>query len=56
VDNEGMILPEDTRITFAEDKVKTVCLNHRQVIPVTRTDRANGSSWTTLTKAEVKRF
>jgi len=56
VDDKGVILPEDTRITFAEDKVKTVCLNHRQVIPVTRTDCANGSSWTTLTKAEVKRF
>jgi hypothetical protein len=56
VDDEGMILPEDTRITFAEDKVKTVCLNHRQVIPVSHTDCSHGSSWTTLTKAEVKRF
>jgi hypothetical protein len=56
VDGEGIILSEDSWITLAEDKVKTVCLNHRQVIPVTRTDHANGSSWTTLTKAEVKRF
>jgi D-mannonate dehydratase len=56
VADDGMILPEDTLITFAEDKVKTVCHNYRQVIPVIRTDNANGSSWTTLTKAEVKRF
>jgi hypothetical protein len=56
VADDGMVLPEDTLITFAEDKVKTVCHNYRQVIPVTRTDNANGSSWTTLTKAEVKRF
>lgn len=56
VDDEGKILPEDTQITFTEDNVKTVCLNHRQVIPVTRTGYVNGSAWTTLTKAEVKHF
>lgn len=56
VDDEGVAVPDDTQITFAEDQVKTVCLNHRQVIPVTRTVLTNGSAWTTLTKADVKRF
>ncbi len=55
VNDEGEILPEDTLITFAEDKVKTVFLNHRQVIPVSQNGHASGP-WTTLTKAEVKRF
>lgn len=56
VDDGGLSVPEDTQITFAEGKVKTVCLSHRQVIPVIRTDQGNGSVWTTLTKAAVKRF
>lgn len=56
VDDEGVILPDDAQITFAEDKIKTVCLNHRQVIPVTRSSQVNGPVWTTLTKAEVKHF
>lgn len=56
VDEEGNVLPEDTQILFAEDKVKTVLLSHRQVIPVARTGNGGGVAWTTLTKSEVKRF
>jgi hypothetical protein len=56
VDDEGNVLPEDTQIVFAENKVKTVLLNHCQVIPVTRTDNVGEPAWTTLTKSEVKRF
>ncbi|GAB6191391.1 hypothetical protein [Desulfocastanea catecholica] len=56
VDEAGMILPEDALVTFAEDKVKTVCLNHRQVIPVSRSSHVDGPAWTTLTRAEVKHF
>lgn len=56
VDDEGVIIPDDAQITFAEDKVKTVCLNHRQVIPVIRSSQVDGPAWTTLTKAEVKHF
>jgi hypothetical protein len=56
VDEAGEILPEYGQVTFTEDKVKTVCLNHRQVIPVKRSSHTDGSSWTTLTRAEVKHF
>ena len=56
VDDEGVILPENAQIIFAEDNVKTVCLNHRQVVPVTRTGHAYGSRWITLTKSAVKHF
>lgn len=56
VDDEGNVVPEDSRIVFAEDKVKTVFLNHRQVIPVTRTGNGGESVWTTLTRSEAKRF
>lgn len=56
VDDEGKILQEDSRITFAEDKIKTVLLNHHQVIPVTRAGNIDEPTWTTLTRSEVKRF
>jgi hypothetical protein len=56
VDEEGNILPDDSRITLAEDKIKTVFLNHHQVLPVTRTCKIDGPAWTTLTKSEIKRF
>jgi hypothetical protein len=56
VDDEGNVLPEDTQIIFAEDKIKTVLLNHCQVIPVIRTGNAGEPAWTTLTKSEAKRF
>ena len=56
VDDEGNILPQNTQIVLAENKIKTVFLNHRQVIPVTHTGNSRDSVWTTLTRAEVKRF
>ena len=56
VDEEGQAIPEDSRIILAEDTIKTVLLNHRQVIPVTRTGKPAGPAWTTLTKSAVKRF
>lgn len=56
VDAEGQSLPEDAKVILADNKIKTVLLDHRQVIPVTGTSEINGSAWTTLTKAEVKRF
>jgi len=54
VDEEGGTIPEDSQIIFAEDRIKTVFLNHRQVIPVTRNGKAG--VWTTFTKSAVKRF
>lgn len=56
VDDEGHSLPEDSQVILADNKIKTVLLNHRQVIPVTGTGTTNGPAWTTLTRTEVKRF
>ncbi len=56
VDDEGTVLPESSRITIVEEKIKTVFLNHRRVIPVVRSVNNNISTWTTLTKSEVKVF
>lgn len=56
VDDQGMILRQDSKITLAEEKIKTVFLNHRRVIPVIRKLNNNTLTWTTLTKSEVKCF
>ncbi len=56
VDEEGLSLPEGSRIVFAEDRIKTVYLNHRQVIPVIRTGNATDPAWATLTGSAAKRF
>jgi hypothetical protein len=57
VDDAGNVLQDGSRIIFADDKIKTVLLNHCQVIPVTRTTgNSNEPAWTTLTRSEVKRF
>lgn len=56
VDDKGMVLPENTQITLIEKQVKTVLLNHRQVVPVNRTNTSRKPTWTTLTRSEVKRF
>lgn len=56
VDQEGMVLPDDSKIILSEEKIKTVFLNHRRVIPVMRSVNVNTQAWTTLTKAEVKCF
>lgn len=57
VDDAGNVLPDCSQIIFADDKIKTVLLNHCQVIPVTRTTgNSNEPAWTTLTRSEVKRF
>ena len=56
VDDKGMVLPEDSKICLAEEKIKTVFLNHRRVIPVIRSIDPTLQAWTTLTKSEVKCF
>lgn len=56
VDEEGRAIPEDSQILLAEDSIKTVWLNHRQVIPVTRTGKPSGPAWTTLARSAAKRF
>ncbi len=54
--DEGYLLPENARMVLTDSKVKTILINHRQVIPVTGINNSNGSSWKTLTRADVKRF
>jgi hypothetical protein len=57
VTEAGVALETDTPIILAEDKVKTVLMGGRQVVPVAGTTGAmQGLNWSTLTKAEVKRF
>jgi hypothetical protein len=58
VDDEGNDLPEDALITCADEKIKTVRMNNRQVIVVNRTGavKVNEPAWATLTRTEVKRF
>lgn len=56
IDDEGNQLLEDYPVLIADDRIKTVFLRHQQVIPVTRTGNTSGPEWTTLTRAEVKRF
>jgi hypothetical protein len=56
VGDEGTLLPENAKIILSDKKVKTVLINHRQVIPVRATDTTNKSVWKTLTRAEVKCF
>lgn len=56
ITEEGFCLSHDTPVMLADEKVKTVLRNHRQVIVVK--PLANGSSipWRTCTKTEVKTF
>lgn len=54
--NDGQALPTDVRIRLGDDRVKTVLQNHLQVVPVRPCDHCDEASWSTLTKAEVKRF
>jgi hypothetical protein len=56
VDEQGMDLLEDTEIILAEERLKSVLLNFRQVIPVMRTGDGQVPGWTTLTGPQVKRF
>ncbi len=56
VDEDGWNIPTEDAIVLAEDKVKTVFLNHRRVVPVTRNEKGGGVPWITLGKAEVKRY
>ncbi len=56
VDEMSSILKDDTAIMLADDKIKTVFLNHQQVIPVKKISQTCGCSWRTLTKKEVKSF
>lgn len=56
VDDKGMVLPEDSPICLNEEKIKTVFLNHRRVIPVVRKVTTTLEAWSTLTKAAVKCF
>lgn len=56
VDEQGRTIPKNSLILLAEDTIKTVWLNHRQVIPVTRTGKPAGPAWTTLSRSAVKKF
>lgn len=50
------ILNDDTLIMLADDKIKTVCVNYQQVIPVKKISETSGCFYRTLTKSEVKSF
>lgn len=56
VNDDGQPLAEDIPVFLADSKIKTILKDHRQVIPVTANTDDCGAIWTTLTKAEVKRF
>ncbi len=53
VDGNGQSIPKDALILLAEERVKTICMNHRQVIPVVLTSEAEVSGWRTYLKKEV---
>lgn len=56
VDQTGTAIPEDASVLLVENRTKTVCLNHRQVIVVKATYSDIKPFWKTLTKKEIKRF
>lgn len=56
VDEKGVVLPEYAQVILTEEKLKTVLVNHRQVIPVVRSHTSSSPIWTTLSKSEVKCF
>lgn len=54
---EGIDLPGNTEVILAEEKVKTVLKNNKQtLIVIPLMDAAKDSSWTTLSKSEVKQY
>lgn len=57
VTEEGVALEANTPIILAENRVKSVLLGGQQVVPVARMANASrGAMWSTLTKAQVKRY
>ena len=54
VDENGRALPGSAEVFVRDSKIKTILIDHKQVIPLTRIH--NGvSGWATLTAAESKR-
>ncbi len=56
VDVEGQALPKDSRVVLSEEKVKTICMHHRQVVPVTLISENTVPRWRTLFKKEVTKI
>ena len=56
VNAQGELLPEDARIVLSDCKLKTVHINHSQVIPVKPSEYPAEVLWSTLTRTEIKKF
>lgn len=56
IDNEDQVLPADVQIRLGDTRVKTVLRNHLRVVRVKPCDYSTGAKWTTLAKADIKRF
>ena len=56
VDEDGHPLADNIPVLLADNRIKTVLRDHRQVISVTATEGDRGPAWTTLTKSQIKRF
>ena len=56
VDENGQVLADDCQVMLTDTRIKTILYHHSQVIPVRAGASESPVPWTTLTKAEVKRF
>lgn len=45
VDSDGNSLPKDSTIIFSDSRLKTVLLDHTQVIPAILTGKNGSTSW-----------
>ena len=54
--SEGRALPEEEQVHLVDSRVKTILQNHLQVVPVMPREHCSEACWSTLSKAEVKRF
>jgi hypothetical protein len=55
VDDRGRALPGSTAVMISDRKIKTVLIDYKQVIPVTRID-GEGAGWGTLSATESRRY
>jgi len=56
IDEDGFCLPPDERVLLAEDRIKTVFRDHRQVIVVQPLSNGVAARWRTCTKKEAKMY
>lgn len=56
VDESGRIVPGSIQVSLVDEKVKTILCDHRRVIPLARNAEGSHTDWSTLTRAESKRF